>query len=139
MNHLHAHPHAGRFLLVMLTAVALLAAMSAVAAPAAAPITSEQFAPGWQDHSQSLINVGIQRGTGRDRWHVPNVLPRGEYVLVSRTGDKAVVIREARLIVKSGFEDQYLFLESGYGDVQAVPIADVPALKPVPSSTLYMQ
>ena len=128
MNSLHATPHTARIVLGTLTALVLLAAMSAVAA--SAPVTSEQFAPGWQEHARPLIYMGNTHRIDRAKWYVPGILPRGEYVLVRRTGDKAELIDGYRFTVKGGIEKQYLYLMPGYGDVQALPIADVPALKP---------
>jgi hypothetical protein len=128
MNRLHATPHTARLVLGTLTALVLLAAMSAVAA--STPITSDQFAPGWQQHARPLINMGMTRATARDKWYVPSILPRGEYVLVRRNGDRAELIDGARFTVKGGaIEKQYLFLDPGYGDVEALPVEDVPALK----------
>jgi hypothetical protein len=111
-----------------LTALVLLAAMSAAAA--SAPVTSDQFAPGWQEHAQPLIYMGNSHRADRAKWYVPGILPRGEYVLVQRKGDKAEVIDGYRFTVKGNIEQQYLFLFPGYGDVEALPIADVPALRP---------
>jgi hypothetical protein len=128
MKSLHALPHATRIVFGALAAVVLLAATSA-AAFASEPITSEHFAPGWQDHARSLINMGVAIRVDRTKWYVPDMLPRGEYVLVQRTGDKAEVIDGYRFKVRAGAtEKTYLFLTPGYGDVQALPVADVPAL-----------
>jgi hypothetical protein len=128
MKRQHATPRTARLVLGTLAALALLAAASAVAA-ASAPITSDQFAPGWQAHARPLYNVGVTRVLARDKWRVPDILPRGEYVLVQRTGDKAEVIDGYRFTVRGGFADQYLLLEPGHGDVQALPMADVPTLR----------
>jgi hypothetical protein len=128
MNSLHATPHTARIVLGTLTALILLAAMSAAAA--SAPVTSDQFAPGWQEHAQPLIYMGNSHRADRAKWYVPGILPRGEYVLVQRKGDKAEVIDGYRFTVKGNIEQQYLFLFPGYGDVEALPIADVPALRP---------
>jgi hypothetical protein len=126
MNSLHSHPHANRVLLASVAALVLLVVMSAAAA-AAEPVTSDQFAPGWQSDAHPLIKVGIQSRTGRDKWYVPSILPRGEYVLINRTGDKAELI-DYRFTVDSDNARQYLFLEPGYsGDVEAMPARDVPA------------
>ncbi len=130
MKSVYAIPHAARIVLGTLAALALLAAMSAVAA--SEPITSDQFAPGWQAHARSLIPLGPARLVDRDKWYVPDILPRGNYVLVARTGDKAELINGYRFTVGFGNVDQYLFLTPGYGDVQALPIDDVPALKAKP-------
>src|ERR1700712_2903182 len=126
MNSLHALPHTTRIVFGAVAAIALLAATSAVAS-ASEPITSEQFAPGWQGHAKSLINMGVAPRLYRTKWYVPALLPRGEYVLVQRTGDKAELIDGYRFKVHAGgVENQYLFLTPGYGDVQALPVADVP-------------
>ncbi|MBW8760682.1 MAG: hypothetical protein JF586_24140 [Burkholderiales bacterium] len=126
MNYLRDHPHASRVLLASLAAMALLVAMSAAAA--AEPVTSDQFAPGWQSHARPLYRVGIQHMTGRDKYYVPAILPRGDYVVVKRNGDKAVVI-DYRFSVTSDGADQYLFLDPVYGgDLEAVPVRDVPSL-----------
>ena len=130
MNSLHNHPHANRVLLASLATLALLLVMSAAAA--AEPVTSEQFAPGWQSDAHPLFRMGIQSRTGRDKWYVPAILPRGDYVLIKRTGDKAEVI-DYRFSVISGNAKQYLFLDPGVGvggDVEAVPLRDVPSLMP---------
>jgi len=128
MNSLHATPHTARIVLGTLTALVLLAAMSAVAA--STPVTSDQFAPGWQEHAQPLIYMGNTHRVDRAKWYVPGILPRGEYVLVQRSGDKAELIDGYRFTVKGNIEQQYLYLMPGYGEVEALPIADVPALKP---------
>ena len=127
MNSLHATPHNARLVLGTLAVLALLAAMSAAAA--STPLSSDQFAPGWQDHARPLYNVGKAQVVDRDKWYVPAILPRGEYVLVQRTGDKAEVIDGYRFTVKGGNADTYLYLTPGYGNVEALPVADVPQLK----------
>jgi len=126
MNYLHDHPHASRVLLVSLAAMALLVAMSAAAA--AEPITSDQFAPGWQADARPLYRVGIQHVTGRDKYYVPAILPRGDYVVIKRQGDKAEVV-DYRFSVTSVNAQQYLFLDPGYGgSLEALPLRDVPSL-----------
>ena len=109
-------------------------ANGARARTAATPVTSEQFAPGWQDHARSLVNLGVVPTLSRTKWYVPAILPRGDYVLVTRTGDKAELIEGYRFTVGVGNVDQYLFLTPGYSDVQALPIDDVPALKASPGA-----
>jgi hypothetical protein len=132
MKHFHATPHATRLVLGTLAALALFAAASAAAA--STPVTSEQFSPGWQAHARPLFNMGPAQLPGRDKYYVPALLPRGEYVLVNRTGDKAELIDGYRFTVKGGNVDQYLFLTSGNSNVQALPIADVPTLKASPAT-----
>ena len=127
MNYVQAHPHATRVLLLSVAALALLAVMSAAAA--SEPITSDQFAPGWQKDARPLINMGFSRRGNRDRYYVPQILPRGDYVLIKRTGDKAEVIDGSRFQVTTDMAKQYIFVDQGGGDVEAIPIEDVPGLK----------
>jgi hypothetical protein len=127
MPTLHARFHATRIVCCTIAAVALLAAMSAAAA--AEPLTSAQFASGWQAHTKPLINMGFATRPNRDKWYVPPTLARGDYVLVQRTGETARVIEGYRFTVSGGNTDQYIFLDPGLGDVEAIPVSDVPALK----------
>ena len=126
--------HATRLVFGAFAALALLAATSAVAA--AEPITSDQFAPGWQEHARPLFYGGMTRDAGRDKLLVPGILPTGEYVLIKRQGDKAELLGQ-RVIVHSGNEKQYVFVDAGTGsNVEALPISDVPALKPTPGAPM---
>jgi len=128
MNYLHDHPHASRVLLASLAAMALLVAMSAAAA--AQPVTSDKFSPGWESHAHPLINTGFSRLGTRDRYYLPRILPHGDYVLVRRTADgKAELIDGYRFQVRGDDAEQYFFLPAGSGEVDAVPIDDVPGLK----------
>ena len=128
MKNLHAIPHTTRLVLGTLAALVLLSATSAAAA--STPVTSDQFAPGWQAHARALIPLGPTRVTGRDKYRVPGILPRGDYVVVKRTGDKAELLGY-RFTVTSANTDQYLFLWPGQGDVEALPVEDVPTLERV--------
>ncbi len=132
MKSLHLSTHATRVLLGTLAALALLVATSA-AASASTPVTSEKFAPGWQEHAKPLIYLGNTRLVDRTKWYVPAILPRGDYVLVQRDGDKAEVIDGYRFTVKGGNTDLYLYVTPGYSNVQALPVGDLPAptAKPV--------
>jgi hypothetical protein len=122
--------HAARIVLGTLAAVVLLAATSAAAS--SAPVTSDQFAPGWQAHAKPLMHMGT-RVVGRAKWYVPPMLPRGDYVLVQRDGDKAEVIDGYRFTVKGGNADLYMYLTTDYSNVESLPVADLPAptAKPV--------
>ena len=128
MVSLHATPHAARLVLGTLAALVLLAAMSAVAA--STPISSDQFAPGWQDRAKPLYNMGKAQVVDRYKWYVPGILPRGEYVLVQRDGNKAEVIDGYRFTVKGNIAEQYIFVAPGYSNIEALPVADIPTLKP---------
>lgn len=126
MKSVLAFPHATRLVFGAFAIVALLAAASAVAA--AEPITSDQFAPGWQAHAKPLFYQGMAAAAGRDKYEMPGILPTGEYVLVARKGDKTQLVDRQRITVRSGFERQFVFLDPGLGEVLAVPVADVPTL-----------
>ena len=123
MKSLYATPHGARLVLGTLLVLALLAAMSAAAA--ATPVNSDQFAPGWQAHAQPLIPLGPTRSADRDKYRVPGILPRGDYVVVRRIGDKAELVGQ-RFTVTSANVDQFLYLWPGQGEVQALPVADLP-------------
>ena len=106
-------------------------ALAGAVAMAAAPVTSDQFAPGWQDHARALINRGAApRDLSKTSWMVPSVLAPGRYILVNRRGDRAEVIDGYDLTVKPGQASQQIniIVPQGYGDVQAVPASDVPSL-----------
>ncbi len=128
MTSLHAPSHTARVVLGTLAALALLAAMSAVAA--GEPVTSDHFAPGWQTRARALYDLGPSRDADRTKWYVPPILPRGEYVVVERKGDTAELIEGVRFTVRGGNSEQYLFVAPGYNNVEALPVADVPSLKP---------
>lgn len=126
--------HATRLVFGAFAAVALLVAMSAVAA--AEPITSDQFAPGWQAHARPMFYGGITRQASRDKYLVPGILPPGEYVLIKRQGDKAELLGQ-RVTVHSGNEKQYVFLDAGSGgNIEMLPLSDVPSLKPTPGAPM---
>ena len=128
MKSRHSLGHATRLALGTLAALALLTAATACASTT--PITSDEFVPGWQAHAKPMINMGMAFRLDKDKWRVPAILPPGRYVLVRRTGDKAEVIDGYQFEVRSGeLSDTYLFLTPGQGDVEAVPLQDVPALQ----------
>ncbi len=125
-NH-HPLGHTTRVAFGTLAALALLTAATACASTT--PLASDQFAPGWQEHARSLINMGPAPQLDRMKWFVPNILPAGRYVVVQRSGDKAEVIDGQQFEVKPGqVADLYVFLPPGKSNVQALPLADVPTL-----------
>ena len=135
MNNLHSIPHITRLVFGTLAVVVL--ATAGKAAAAAEPIGSDQFAPGWQDHARPLFYAGMSRVPGRDRLQMPGILASGEYVLVRRHGDKAELIDGQRITMHSGNEKVYVFVDAGNSaDVEAIPVSDVPALKPAVAPAL---
>jgi hypothetical protein len=123
--------HATRVAIGTLAALALLTAATACAS--STPLTSDQFAPGWQAHARPLVNMGPAPQLDRTKWFVPSLLPSGRYVVVQRNGNKAEVIDGYQFEVKTGqIADLYLFMRPGQGNVEALPLADVPALSKPP-------
>ena len=130
MNSLHAPIHTTRLVFGALAVIALLVAASAVAADE--PAASDHFAPGWQAHAKPLFNLGpAPLVPGRTRYELPGYLPHGNYVVVQRKGDKAELLDTSVITVGGGLEHHYVFLEAGLGDVEALPVSDVPSLKTV--------
>jgi hypothetical protein len=110
-------------------AVAVIAAclLTTAAAAATAPVTSDQFAAGWQQKSQALFLRGPMRD-GRDAWELPDRLPRGHYVLVGKEDGRIIAIQGSSFDVDTiGFVKRTMFVPSGITDVMAVPADMVPA------------
>ena len=105
-------------------------ACAAAAAPAATGLDSDQFAPGWQAHTRSLINAGPDPlYLAKTSWHVPGITPPGRYVLIERHGERAEVIQGYEFKVERARNSEIrMLLPAGYGDVEALPVEDVPAL-----------
>ena len=82
MKSLHAFPHATRLMFGALAVVVLLVAVSAVAA--VEPITSDQFAPGWQAHAQPMFIRGVTRTCRPRPLRGARHPAAGDYVLVAR-------------------------------------------------------
>jgi hypothetical protein len=116
-------------------AVASLAGGS-LALAAQQPVTSEQFAPGWQQQARSLINRGPRPGTPLDRvgmnnWYVPANLPRGHYLVVERRRDGVAEVIDGYQfeITADPVRDVHILLPLRYSDVMAIPSALVPGVK----------
>jgi len=106
-------------------------ANGARARTAATPVTSEQFAPGWQAHARPLFNKGSTHVPGANAWEVPGTLPRGSYRLINRSGDSAELIEGHEFEISGDPARKIiLFVFPGYGNVEALPVADLPAPKP---------
>ena len=109
-------------------AVALIVAcVLTTAAAAAEPVTSEQFAPGWQQKSQALFMRGPMRD-GRDAWELPDRLPRGHYVLVGKEDGRIVPIPGSAFDIDTttGFAKRTMFVRGSFTEVMAVPADMVP-------------
>jgi len=86
-----------------LAAAALVLALGACSAlqPAQpeAMSASPPFAPGWQDHTSPLFNLGPGPVAGTTMWMVSGMLPRGTYEVISRQGDQARLLEGHRFEV----------------------------------------
>ena len=115
----------------IVAATCLVAAPAAVAA--ADPIGSDKFASGWQSESHAMINRGVTRAPGRAPmtvWYVPANLPRGHYLVINRSGDKAELINGYSFDIDSdSYRDIHVVLPLGYGYVEALPERFVPEVK----------
>jgi hypothetical protein len=125
-----------------LAAASLACAALALASPG--PITSDQFAPGWEEHARSLVNTGPVPGTPIDRigmntWYVPSNLPRGHYLVVQRKDDGTAELIDGYQfdVTSDPVRDIHLFLPLRYSHAQAIPSEFVPGVKESPPKTRF--
>jgi hypothetical protein len=87
-----------------LAAAALLLALSACSSLETARSdempASPPFAPGWQEHSSPMFNLGPGPVAGTTMWMVPRLLPRGTYEVISRDGDRARLLEGHRFEIE---------------------------------------
>ena len=57
------------------------------------------LAPGWQEHTSPLFNLGPGPTAGTTMWMVSGLLPRGTYEVISRQGDRARLLEGHRFEV----------------------------------------
>jgi hypothetical protein len=80
-----------------LACAALLLALGACSslepAQSDAMSASPPFAPGWQEHTSALFNLGPGPTAGSTMWMVSGLLPRGTYEVISRQGDRARLLQ----------------------------------------------
>jgi len=109
-------------------AVVLACAAGGAFADAPAPITSDQFLPGWQDQTRPLFWRGpSHRDPSRDVWTLDNAPRPGRYVLVQRQGNLAQLLPGHQFRVGSDpFEKVHVLLPSGSGEVEAMPVEYLP-------------
>jgi hypothetical protein len=127
---------------IVLAAASLMGGALALASPG--PITSEQFAPEWQQHTRSLINRGPLPGTPIDRigmntWYVPSNLPRGHYLVVQRRDDGVAELIDGYQfeVTADPMRDIHVFLPLRYTNVQAIPAEFVPGVKESPPKVRF--
>jgi hypothetical protein len=109
---------------------AALAGVAALAPAAAGTVTSDEFAPGWQDQTRALIDSGPSRlDLAKTSWFVPGITAPGRYVLIERHGDRAEVIDGYQFTVRAARDSEiHMIVPAHYGNVEALPIKYVPSL-----------
>ncbi|HEX5687160.1 MAG TPA: hypothetical protein VFY73_24355 [Ideonella sp.] len=91
------------------------------------PADAEQFAsnpplaPGWQEHTSPLYNLGPGPTAGTTVWMVSALLPRGNYQVISRQGDRARILEGHRFEVDGTVNKEIrLILPFASGSLEAV-------------------
>jgi hypothetical protein len=109
-------------------ATAASLAGAAVAFAAAGPVTSDQFAAGWQAEARGLINQGPSGlDLAKSSWFVPGITPPGKYVLIERHGDRAELIDGYQLSIRSGaISEIHVMVPAGYANVEVLPVKYLP-------------
>jgi hypothetical protein len=108
-----------------LAAAALLMALGACSAlepsqPEAMP-ASPPFAPGWQEHTSALFNMGPGPTAGTTVWKVSGLLPRGTYEVISRQGDRARLLEGHRFEVEGADNKEiHIILPFAGGSIEAL-------------------
>ena len=79
------------------------------------------FAPGWQEHTSALFNLGPGPSAGSTMWMVSGLLPRGTYELISRQGDRARLLEGHRFEVDGADNKEIrIILPFASGSVEAL-------------------
>jgi hypothetical protein len=82
---------------------------------------SPPLAPGWQEHTSPLFNVGPGPTAGTTVWLVSGLLPRGTYEVISRQGDQARLLDGHRFEVDGSVNKEIrLILPFASGRIEAV-------------------
>jgi hypothetical protein len=108
-----------------LAAAALVLALGACSAmqPAEpeAMSATPPLAPGWQEHTSPLFNLGPGPAAGTTMWMVSGLLPRGTYEVISRQGDRARLLEGHRFEVDGSVNKEIrIILPFTSGRVEAV-------------------
>lgn len=111
-------------LLTNLSGLALLLALGACATQeqkAAAPMSTQQFAPDWSEHARPLFYRGPGINPGTNSWWVPAILPRGNYQVIQRVDGKPQIIDGYRFQIDGDvMKEIRLMLPAGYTNVEAL-------------------
>jgi hypothetical protein len=123
----------------VVTAVACVAIVALSACSALAPREDEAmsasppFAPGWQEHTRPLFNLGPGPTAGTTIWLVSGLTPRGTYQVISREGDRARLLKGHRFEVDSSVNREIrLILPFTSGSLEALDEHYVLSQAPAP-------
>jgi hypothetical protein len=82
---------------------------------------SPPFAPGWQEHTSPMFNLGPGPTAGSTMWMVSGLLPRGTYEVISRQGDRAQLLEGHRFEVDGSVNKEIrIILPFASGRVEAL-------------------
>jgi hypothetical protein len=130
--------------IAQIAVVVISLAAAAAAFAASGPITSDQFAPDWQQQARSLINRGPLPGTPLDRvgsntWYVPSNLPRGHYFVIERHDNGSAELIDGYVfdVTSDPVRDIHLVLPLRYSDVLAIPAELVPGVTESPPKVRF--
>jgi hypothetical protein len=83
--------------------------------------TPPPFAPGWQEHTTALFNLGPGPTAGTTVYMVPGLLPRGRYEVISRQGERARLLDGHRFEVDGSVNKEIrLILPFASGSIEAL-------------------
>ncbi|WP_269531802.1 hypothetical protein [Chitinimonas sp. BJYL2] len=100
---------------------ASLLGIAAISAHAADANQQPTLLEGWEKQTHPLFHDGPGISPGTFAWRVPAILPRGNYRIVSRHGDKAELIDGYRFEIDgSVFKEIRLMLPSPHTGVEAI-------------------
>lgn len=103
-------------LLLTLAACSALGSRESEQLPANPPL-----AAGWQEHTSPLYNLGPGPTAGTTVWMVSALLPRGNYQVISRQGDRAKLLDGHRFEVDNTINKEIrLILPAASGSIEAI-------------------
>lgn len=103
-------------LLLTLGACSALGSREAEQLPANPPL-----AAGWQEHTSPLYNLGPGPTAGTNVWMVSALLPRGNYQVITRQGDRAKLLDGHRFEVDNTVNKEIrLILPTSSGSIEAI-------------------
>jgi hypothetical protein len=114
--------------------VLALSACSGLEPREAEPLTSNPpLAAGWQEHTSPLYNLGPGPTAGTTVWMVSALLPRGNYQVISRQGNRARLLDGHRFEVDGTVNKEIrLILPFTSGSLEAIDEKYVVAQAPTP-------